>query len=160
VNPTFIDFEASSLDLISSYPIEVGICAPDGVTSSWLIKPHVLWRDWSEQAQNIHGITRDMLITEGQEVSVVAAELNETLPDIVYCDALAFDSFWLYRLFRAAKVQPRFELECVAVLLDESRAKAWNRTRESVLQMLNIKTHRADNDALIMHSTWQHVSAG
>ncbi len=38
--PAFIDFEASSLDLIASYPIEVGLCLPDGALHSWLIRPN------------------------------------------------------------------------------------------------------------------------
>ena len=64
-SPAFIDFEASSLDLIASYPIEVGICLPDGTLHSWLIQPHVLWQDWSESAEQVHGITRETLETEG-----------------------------------------------------------------------------------------------
>ena len=41
--PAFIDFEASSLDLIASYPIEVGLCLPDGALHSWLIRPNRQW---------------------------------------------------------------------------------------------------------------------
>jgi len=48
--PAFIDFEASSLDLIASYPIEVGVCLANGEVRSWLIEPHVLWQDWSDSA--------------------------------------------------------------------------------------------------------------
>jgi hypothetical protein len=157
VTPTFIDFEASSLDLVSSYPIEVGICAPNGETSSWLIKPHVLWLDWSAQAQEIHGIARETLIEQGLEVSEVAECLNAHLPDIVYCDAWTFDSFWLYRLYRAAKIKPRFQLESISALLNKTLAEAWQSTRESVVTESEIKTHRADNDALILHRTWTRL---
>ena len=89
-SPAFIDFEASSLDLIASYPIEVGICLPDGTLHSWLIQPHVLWQDWSESAEQVHGITRETLETEGTPVSEVAAHLNQLLSGQVFCDAWTF----------------------------------------------------------------------
>ena len=101
-SPVFIDFEASSLDLVASYPIEVGLCLADGTTHSWLIRPHVLWLDWSESAEKIHRIPRERLIEEGVEASDVAAALNQLIPGVAYCDAWTFDSFWLHRLFRAA----------------------------------------------------------
>lgn len=149
-----MDFEASSLDLVSSYPLEVGICYPDGSTDSWLIKPHVLWLDWSEKAEEIHGIQRDLLIEKGLEVSAVAQKLNNKLDDIVYCDAWTFDSFWLYRLFKAAKVKPAFQLESISALLDEQHVKAWQAAREKVIANSSLQTHRAANDALILHKTW------
>ena len=92
--PAFIDFEASSLDLIASYPIEVGVCMPDGSLHSWLIAPHVLWRDWSESAEAIHGISLETLKREGRQIQDVAQELNALIKGPVYCDAWTFDSFW------------------------------------------------------------------
>lgn len=115
--PAFIDFEASSLDLIASYPIEVGICMPDGALHSWLICPHVLWQDWSASAEQIHGISREHLEAEGTAVTEVARALNRLLPAQVFCDAWTFDSFWLHRLFRAARIRPEFQLESISVLL-------------------------------------------
>ena len=114
-SPAFIDFEASSLDLIASYPIEVGICMPDGALHSWLIQPHVLWQDWSESAETIHGISRQRLLQEGMPVSEVAQQLNKLLPEQVFCDAWTFDSFWLHRLFRAAGEVPAFQLESISI---------------------------------------------
>ncbi len=157
-SPAFIDFEASSLDLIASYPIEAGICLPDGELHSWLICPHVLWQDWSESAERIHGISRDRLYNEGVQVVEVAHHLNELLPDRVYCDAWTFDSFWLHRLYKAAGVQPRFELESVASLLDDHQVGAWPPVRKQVISELGIPVHRAANDALILRKTWQQVT--
>ncbi|QSP95652.1 hypothetical protein LPB19_04340 [Marinobacter salinisoli] len=155
--PAFIDFEASSLDLIASYPIEVGICMPDGTLHSWLIAPHVLWKDWSESAEGIHGISRPMLDAEGSTVRDVARQLNEMLPKLVYCDAWTFDSFWLHRLFKAARVEPAFQLESISSLLNPAEVREWSTVRQAVISELGLPVHRAANDALILHKTWQRI---
>ncbi|NMT62854.1 3'-5' exonuclease [Marinobacter orientalis] len=156
-SPAFIDFEASSLDLIASYPIEVGICLPDGALHSWLIQPHVLWQDWSESAEKIHGITRQTLEREGVPVAEVAASLNRLLRGPVFCDAWTFDSFWLHRLFRAANVRPEFQLESICLLLDINQVRLWTSSRQQVINRLGLPVHRAANDALILHKTWEKI---
>jgi DNA polymerase III epsilon subunit-like protein len=156
--PAFIDFEASSLDLIASYPIEVGICMPDGSLHSWLIAPHVLWQDWSESAEQIHGITRETLEADGIAVFEVARALNELLPEQVFCDAWTFDSFWLHRLFRAARISPAFQLESISALLDTRQVRQWSAIRQQVITELGLPVHRAANDALILHKTWERIA--
>ncbi|WP_372994654.1 hypothetical protein [Marinobacter sp.] len=158
IRPAFIDFEASSLDLIASYPIEVGICMPDGTLHSWLICPHVLWQDWSESAEQIHGISRQTLEAEGIAVSEVAGALNELLPEQVFCDAWTFDSFWLHRLFRAARISPTFQLESISALLDTRQVRQWSALRQQVITELGLPVHRAANDALILHKTWERIA--
>ncbi|WP_189572919.1 3'-5' exonuclease [Marinobacter zhanjiangensis] len=158
--PAFIDFEASSLDLIASYPIEVGLCLPNGELHSWLIRPHVLWHDWSDSAQAIHGISRDTLVEEGLSVSQVAHHLNELLHGEVFCDAWTFDSFWLHRLYRAANMRPSFQLESVSMLLSPAQVQHWSATRHKVIDDLGLPVHRAANDARILHTTWCQVTAG
>jgi len=159
VIPTFIDFEASSLDLVSSYPIEVGICLPSGETKSWLIKPHVIWKDWSAKSARIHGISRQTLEEQGLEINQVAEELNQVLNGSVYCDAWAFDSFWLHRLFKANKSKPNFELDSITSILDKTQIDRWQDIRAEVIESLKIVRHRAANDALILHKTWQKIGA-
>ena len=157
--PAFIDFEASSLDLVASYPIEVGICLPCGETRSWLIEPHGLWQEWSDSAQKIHGIPRQTLFEEGLSVQRVVRELNQQLTETVYCDAWAFDRFWLHRLYRAADATPGFQLESVSLLLSEAEVERWALLRATVIAELGLTTHRAANDALILHETWKRVLA-
>lgn len=157
--PVFIDFEASSLDLLDSFPIEIGICMPDSTLHSWLIKPHVLWKDWSASAEKIHGISREQLEDEGIEVREVVEKLNDLLSGDVFCDAWTFDSFWLHRLFKAAKQKPAFHLDSISVLLDSQQIDHWQGIRASVIQESGIITHRAANDALILHKTWQRLQA-
>lgn len=158
IQPAFIDFEASSLDLIASYPIEVGICMPDGTLHSWLIAPHVLWQDWSQSAEQIHGISRETLEADGIAVSEVAQALNELLPEQVFCDAWTFDSFWLHRLFRAARISPAFQLESISALLDTRQVRQWSALRQQVITELGLPVHRAANDALILHKTWERIA--
>lgn len=157
--PAFIDFEASSLNLITSYPIEVGVCMPDSTLHSWLIAPHVLWQDWSESAEQIHGIPRASLVAEGEGVTEVAHHLNRLLSGPVFCDAWTFDSFWLYRLFRAANLEPGFQLESVSTLLNSQQVEQWPSARQKVIASLGLPVHRAANDALILQRTWESVSA-
>lgn len=157
--PTFIDFEASSLDLIASYPIEVGVCMSDGTLLSWLIKPHVLWQDWSESAQRIHGITREELAESGVDIGTVAADLNRLLQGPVYCDAWTFDAFWLHRLFRAANCKPLFQLESISMLLNPTELGLWSGVRRELVRELALDMHRAANDALVLQETWKRVNA-
>lgn len=158
-SPAFIDFEASSLDLIASYPIEVGVCLPDGTLHSWLIRPHVIWKDWSDSAERIHGISRDTLEREGTPVREVAMQLNELLDDHVFCDAWTFDSFWLHRLFRAANILPSFQLESISLLLTSAQVHLWSALRHRVIDQLALPVHRAANDALILRETWCQLVA-
>jgi DNA polymerase III epsilon subunit-like protein len=160
LQPAFIDFEASSLNLLESYPIEAGICLPDSTTHSWLIKPHVLWRNWADSAEKIHGISREQLMEEGIEISEVADKLNSLLKGDVFCDAWTFDSFWQHRLFKAAKTKPVFQLDSISTLLNDEQIKQWQCVRAMVIKEMGIITHRAANDALILHETWlrlQHI---
>lgn len=157
--PAFIDFEASSLDLIASYPIEVGVCLGNDEVHSWLIEPHVLWQDWSDSAEKIHGITRAQLKREGVPVQTVARELNRLVTGLVFCDAWTFDSFWLHRLYRAAGQKTGFQLESISTLLNAEQVKIWSDTRRSVIAEEQLVTHRAANDAVILRKTWQKVMA-
>lgn len=158
-SPAFIDFEASSLDLIASYPIEVGVCLPDGTLHSWLIRPYQLWQDWSDSAEAIHGISRARLEHDGRPVDEVAQQLNQLLSGQVFCDAWTFDSFWLHRLYRAAGATPGFQLESISMLLDPSQVRQWSGVRQQVISELGLPVHRAANDALILHKTWHRVVA-
>lgn len=155
--PAFIDFEASSLDLIAGYPIEVGVCMPDGQLHSWLIQPHVLWLDWSESAEQIHGISRDRLMREGRPVYEVASALNKLLTGQVFCDAWTFDSFWLHRLYKSADIRPKFQLESISMLLDAEQIQHWSEFRQAVIGKLGLPVHRAAHDALILHKTWEEI---
>lgn len=108
-----LDVEASGFE---GYPIEVAVCDQDGTIISWLIRPHPRWAawEWSQEAERIHGISRDLLDAAGLPVEVVARELVECIGACVaaggsiYSDSPAYDGWvpggWLYSLFEAAGV--------------------------------------------------------
>ena len=98
-----------------------------------MIKPHVLWKDWSERSARIHGIDREQLEQQGHEVRAVAESLNEALQGVVYCDAWTFDSFWLHRLFKAAQLKPAFQLDSIASLLSDEQVQRWQDVHKQVI---------------------------
>jgi len=103
--PALIDFEASCLpEYGQSYPIEVAVARIDGRSRAWLIKPSPKWEywDWSEEAEKLHGISREMLQKNGQAPEVVLAEMAQFVSDCnVYADA-DLDEYWLETLCMAA----------------------------------------------------------
>ncbi len=105
----FLDFEASSLSK-HSFPIEVAWVFEDGRSKSRLIKPKAGWIDWSQDAQSIHGISRELLETEGTELNAVAAEMmSELAGHALYASSPSWDGKWLSVLLRGAGV-PRHAL--------------------------------------------------
>jgi len=105
----FLDFEASSLGK-HGYPIEAAWVFASGEGESHLIRPAPEWTDWDADAQAIHGITRDQLISEGAPHDVVARRMVEALSGhALYATAPSWDGQWLSKLLRAAGL-PRHAL--------------------------------------------------
>lgn len=105
----FLDFEASSLS-DQSYPVEVAWVFQDGRGESHLIKPAPEWTDWDEEAQAIHGLSRQKLVDEGRPHDVVAARMVEALSDHeLFASAPSWDGKWLSVLLRGAGL-PRHAL--------------------------------------------------
>jgi len=98
----FLDFEASSLSK-KSVPIEVAWVFEDGRSRSALIRPAADWDDWTADAEAIHGISRELLASEGVPVEQIAHEMIEVLTGHdLYASAPSWDGKWLSVLLRAA----------------------------------------------------------
>lgn len=152
--PIVIDLEASGFGS-GSYPIEVGFVLPDGSTQCSLIRPEKHWTHWDEGAAAVHGITRELLMERGRPAVDVATQLNRSLRgQVVYSDAWAHDYTWLSVLFDAADMVPNFRLEHLLVLMDEYSANHWNEVRARVERDLDMRRHRASNDARVLQATW------
>ena len=152
--PTVIDLEASGFGT-GSYPIEVGFVLPDGSTQCMLIKPDEGWTHWDSKAEAVHGITRATLQAYGKSPLEVASQLNRSLAgQTVYSDAWAHDYTWLSVLYEAAGLVPTFKLEHLLVLMDECSKTRWNNARTSVENELQVRRHRASNDARVLQMTW------
>src|SRR5690606_28804075 len=74
--PAIIDLEASGFGR-GSYPIEVGFALEDRLVYSFLIKPAPGWEHWSEEAEQVHGITRELLQRDGKSPREIALRMNE-----------------------------------------------------------------------------------
>jgi hypothetical protein len=145
--PCVLDVEASGFGR-NSYPVEVGFVMPDGRAVCTLIRPLPEWTHWDEAAHRLHGITREMALLHGRSPLAVAELLNSELAGLtVYSDGWGHDYAWLATLFEAAHVQPRFRLEHLRVLLDETQIPAFDAARAQAREELHVERHRASNDA-------------
>lgn len=108
-----VDFEASCLpEDGESYPIEVALVQVGGPARSWLIRPADRWRywDWSDDAEKLHGISRDLLIRKGVPPQQVLAELAQAAQGCrVFADS-DLDAYWLETLAQACRKPPPFPI--------------------------------------------------
>ena len=150
---TFIDVEASGLG-VGSYPIEVGVAMADTSMHCTLIRPDDDWVHWDNQAEDLHGITREILLVNGKSILKVAMLLNEWLDgQTVYSDAWGNDSCWLGLLFERASLQQRFKIDSVVSLLSQEQMALWHSKKLEVTKKMDLKRHRASSDALILQKT-------
>ena len=151
--PIIIDVEASGFGP-GSYPIEVGVALEDGSTRCFLIRPASGWTHWDIEAEHMHGISRELLLSHGQSVREVAEQLNELLLyKLVYSDAWGHDQSWLALLFDTAGLPRRFRMESLRRLLDEEHLDHWYTEKATALNDLKNVRHRASNDALMLQRT-------
>lgn len=146
-----IDFEASCLPRHGrSYPIEVGIADRGGAVRSWLIRPAAQWEGWTwtEEAQALHGLTRDRLFDEGRSVTQVAAELNDAIAGHRLVADSEIDGYWMRTLMAAAEVDSAPAIERIVTLVgqldlpdEEVRACA------ALVERQAFPRHRAGDDA-------------
>jgi hypothetical protein len=152
--PCIIDIEASGFGPYS-YPIEVGVALDDGAKYCSLVNPPPEWTHWDDSAEAIHHVSRDILRQYGKPVPQVVAELNRLLAGrTVYSDGWVVDYPWIIRLYAAAREEVRFSISSLEMILSEDQMNLWHQTRDRVQRELDLKRHRASNDALVIQRTW------
>jgi hypothetical protein len=157
--PLIIDLEASGFGR-GSYPIEVGFALENRDIHAFLIKPEADWTHWSEEAEEIHGISREQLQTEGMNIEEIALKLNDMLRgETLYSDAWSFDSSWIGRLFDSAGIVQRFRIETINKLLKPEQVEFWHPTKEAVLEELGLKAHRAAIDVQVLQETYLRIAS-
>lgn len=157
MNPLIIDVEASGFGG-ASYPIEVGVALGDGHRYCSLILPAPAWTSWDEGAENLHGITRELLQAHGSPVDEVTRDLNELLDGMtLYSDGWVVDQSWLITLFHAAKRSMQFHVSPLEMILSEKQMAIWHATKDRVVKQANITRHRASHDAWMIQETYRQT---
>lgn len=157
--PNVLDFEASGFGY-DSYPIEVGYSLACGERFCILIRPEPSWDYWDEGAEEVHGISRSLLLSTGSEAGYVCAELNRRLAGrTLYSDAWVVDKEWLNKLFAAAGVQPAFQLSAIENIQSECQYLMWDRVRTRLLGETSGQRHRASSDAEFIQRVFAHTQA-
>ncbi len=165
----FLDFEASSLSK-KSVPIEIAWVFEDGRSHSALIRPAADWDDWAADAEAIHGISRELLASEGVPVEQIAREMIEVLTGHdLYASAPSWDGKWLSVLLRAAGF-PRHALRLGKsrdAFMATARDVAGAAVTETELSTLvddiveeskeAVPAHRALADAMLELTRWKLV---
>lgn len=157
---TTVDFEASCLPRHGqSYPLEVGIADERGIRS-WLILPEPEWLDWgwTEEADQLNGLSREHLLREGRPAHQVAAELAEACEGRTLVADSMLDAKRMATLMRTAGLSPP-AIDYVTGWLDRLRS-----TDEEigaaviVVDRLVSRRHRAGDDALWLYILVNHLS--
>lgn len=141
----FIDFEASGI-APDSYPIEVAVVFPNGEYQA-LIKPASYWEHWSYDAQDMHCLSREQLISDGQTPLAVSQEMNRLFDGKILCSDNPADCYWLDVLYEAAGIDPTFEVKPIESFVGREAAS-------EILRRVPVhKGHRALDDAKAFSGT-------
>jgi hypothetical protein len=155
--PFIIDIEASGFGG-TSYPIEIGVALGGGKKYCTLISPKSYWTHWDENAEKLHNISRDDLVTHGKPVEEVADTLNKLLRGMtLYSDCWVVDKPWLTTLFYAACRPMHFDVSPLELILTEGQMERWHKTRDDVTLQMKLVRHRASHDALIIQETFRQT---
>lgn len=158
-HPIMLDIEASGFGK-GSYPIEIGVVLEDGSVHSWLVRPQADWTHWSAEAESMHGLERELLVSQGSPIREVAEALNRLLEGrIAYTDGWGFDSTWLALLFYHAERRQAFRLESLAAILSEQQLTHWHRVKDKLRSQQGSAYHRAGPDALLLQQAWIKTKA-
>lgn len=166
--PIFIDLEASSL-ADDSFPIEIAWSTPDAEIHRFLIAPDPSWTDWSPEAEELHGVSRERIERNGWPVDYVCAQFLDSIGDTpLYSDAPDFDNRWLNRLFEAAKGTPSpVTIGHLDDLLIERVKKPWEFNWQAMIKIDEIKAttrekmggrHTAGGDVGYLIQLWNTVT--
>lgn len=152
--PTIIDIEASGFGF-NSFPIEVGIVKSDGGRYCSLVKPEEDWTYWSQEAEDLHGIKKEILIEKGKRSVQIASEINTFLNgETCYSDAWVHDKAWLNKLFHAARIKMEFTFSPLESLMTEQQHAIWDKQKLLTTAELQLARHRASTDAYIIQRTF------
>ncbi|WP_409322646.1 hypothetical protein [Pseudomonas putida] len=140
----FVDFEASGI-APDSYPIEVAVVHPDGEYQC-LIQPARYWDYWSYDAQDMHGLSREELVSNGLPPLKVAQVMNTLFDGHILCSDNPTDCFWLDVLYEAAGIEPTFSVRPLESFIGREAAN------QALVLRPAVPHHRALEDAKALAS--------
>ncbi len=152
IDVNLIDIEASGLGL-DSYPIEIAILINKKMFS-WLIAPEKSWRHWDAAAENLHGISREILISQGKAARLVAEAINEAMVGtngLLYSDAAEWDVDWIRTLFSAVGAIPEFHILPVSDLFTDTEFRRFQCKYDEIAGSGKYRRHRAEPDIWMIH---------
>jgi hypothetical protein len=152
--PIIVDLEASGFGS-DSYPIEVGVITDTGKKYCRLIQRQPEWQHWSQEAEDLHGISREILKEKGFGPAQICDELNQLLDGkTIYSDGWVVDYPWMITLFNAAKVSMGFRLSPLESILSESQMDVWHQTKTILISQSDTARHRASTDAELIQQVY------
>lgn len=152
--PTILDVEASGFGA-NSYPIEIGVARADGARFCRLIHPFEDWTHWDDTAEQLHGISRELLARHGVNPVQVCRELNTFMDErTAYSDGWVVDQPWLTKLYAAAGVRMTFRLSALEYVLSEYQMTHWHEVKQQIHIPESDARHRASVDAELIQKTF------
>lgn len=106
-----MDVESSGSDKdAGSYPISIGVAGPVDTSWSWLICPLEDWTHWDSAAEDDHGLSKDLLIAEGQDPYILSRILNRLFGGKVLVVSSDSKQALVHHLFSSVQVKLTFEV--------------------------------------------------
>ncbi|MBU2924674.1 hypothetical protein [Colwellia sp. 4_MG-2023] len=157
--PIIVDVEASGFGSLS-YPVEIGIALPNGERYCSLIAPDPTWLHWDPEAEALHGLSRDKLITNGKSPKEVCQSLNALLKgETLYSDGWTVDYPWIRTLFQAGREDITFRVSALEMVLKEEDFLSWDKTKAMVREKIGAGRHRASWDARVIQETFLELQS-
>ncbi|MDO6711402.1 MULTISPECIES: hypothetical protein [Alteromonadaceae] len=123
-----------------------------------LIQPEADWHHWTQEAEDLHGISRDVLLQKGTAASQVCEDLNNLLRgQTVYSDGWVVDYPWLIKLFSAGKQHMKFKFSPLENILSEKQMELWHDTQENLVKSMDCRRHRASCDAELVQNVYMQT---
>ena len=166
MSPIFLDIEASSWTF-NSFPIEIAWGSTTDNIQSYLINPQEIqeWTDWSTNAEKAHGISRELLTSQGISPYEMCELLKKNLDGkTVYTDAPDYDGMWLFNLFKGCEIDPSpIDLRSFDELMISTFSKEIDTRLFDLKEILRFKSrakdrgkqHRASWDVEYLVTTWK-----
>ncbi len=144
---TVLDVEASAKSWFG-YPVEIAFASTweDGqITTEFSFIRHDVWLDhlpWTQEAENLHKLSKEFLVRAGRPVLEVAHWLNQRLDGMEGLVGDELDMEWIKRLYKEAGIEPSFTLRLIKDAFPEF-----------CLLPEEVKDHRAAPDAAQVSQT-------